>query len=898
MKNRLIGSRILSLLAVTSLIFCAACRDKGSDADSAQQSGETAAKATQIAPAMTFPGKSGAQKVATTDPATPSPATPAQGAEVISPPPQEAESAVQPTTPTAPITAQPPQTAEQQAIPPQQSTPGPSAGAAAPSVVKIDESAKVQVLPNQEGVKSLPAPNLLIQSDASSADQEKKESAKQAPFEATLVMANTNIDVILDASGSMGALQNTGTRTKFDALRDGLFSVVMEMGQQQSDFPRNIGVRLFGAKSPSSANDCTDTESVANMGAPNLGGLRSVLDPITPKGTSPISKVILDAVNDFPAGDTADRLIVLVADGSDTCNSDPCEAAAKLDKTAVHVIGYDLNPTDQPKLECIAQKTGGKYYSARNEDELRLALAEAINATVPYNIKITALAQTTAIPFDLTIYKAGMTEVIKKDTSVGTKLVRLAPGAYDILIEYTESPEDRKPSMIKQNIDVLESTRKELNVPFELGELNISSVNSDGVVVPARYSIMQEGNPQPIGNMKTGETQKSFYLTPGTYSITATLLEGGTEEFEITQNNIVIKGDVPAQQQFKFQKGQVQLKGVTTQKESIPFVFQAYKAGKSDAAIASGAFAADGGTFALTPGIYDIVVVGNDPKKVANPATKIKDVEIKAGELKDLIATLEMGILKLSAVDGQENKLPAEFVIKIKGADTVIAKTSTKDSEAAQIELPPGEYDIVATSMKSPIEPRPSVTAPGVKVLTDKPTEKQIKFVLGTLRLRGRSAKEVPISTEFTIYRSGTSEVANKAPASSEWVVFDLPPGLYDVSAKGIASDNTTIWLRNLTIADGTNISHEAIFTAGKIKIIGRGPNSQIITCTFKIYKYGADREIINGVTGDDWKIYEIDPGDYYLEAGYHDEEQSVLLKKWINISIGENEIVEEVLRF
>jgi hypothetical protein len=105
-------------------------------------------------------------------------------------------------------------------------------------------------------------------------------------------------------------------------------------------------------------------------------------------------------------------------------------------------------------------------------------------------------------------------------------------------------------------------------------------------------------------------------------------------------------------------------------------------------------------------------------------------------------------------------------------------------------------------------------------------------------------------------------------------------------------------WLRNLKVEDGKTVSHEAIFTAGKIKVIGRGPNNKVISCAFRIFRYGSDRELISGTTSDDWEVFEIDPGKYYLEASYVDEDQAVTLKKWINVSVGDNEVVEQVLRF
>jgi hypothetical protein len=193
------------------------------------------------------------------------------------------------------------------------------------------------------------------------------------------------------------------------------------------------------------------------------------------------------------------------------------------------------------------------------------------------------------------------------------------------------------------------------------------------------------------------------------------------------------------------------------------------------------------------------------------------------------------------------------------------------------------------------------VPVSNIKVAVDKPATEVVKLVLGTIRLRGRSTKERPIRTQFTIYLAATDEVVSQAPPSDDWMIFDLAPGTYDALAVNLVSEKEPkpmIWLRDIKVADGKTESLEAIFTAGKLKIIGRGPNNKIITCHFKVFKYGSDRELINGVTGNDWEVFEIQPGRYYLEASYHDDLMSVLLKKWINVNIGENEVVEQVLRF
>lgn len=731
-------------------------------------------------------------------------------------------------------------------------------------------------------------------------------AAQQVPYAPQLVKGRTDIDILIDASGSMAAPFSTGAAAKLDLVRNALYDIILEMGRQQTDFPRNIAVRAFGNQSPAADANRQDTQLIIGMGAPDLSGIRGVLDILPAQGLSPLALALTEAANDFPPDTGADRVIVLIADGADNTEGDPCAAVAtRLEagpvKTTVHVVAFDVSPNDLEQLQCIAEKGDGKFFLARNEGELRAALDQAINSTIPYNLKLLVQAGATPIPFSMTTTKGGTEQVVRRDKSFGSKLVLLPPGTYDFLVEYTDSPERKKPSKILKGVEILQTTKVEQTIAFDLGQLTLSATGGDGAPAAARYSIAKAGMADPIAEVESGMEPAVLFLTPGSYDITAELLESQIEGFILAEKGVVVESAAATERTFLFQKGSLSLKGITTQKEAIPFVFQAFKADRADLLVASGAMPAEGGTVLLAPGIYDIIVIGADPKMAAAPRTKISGVEIRAAGTTDIVAVFEMGTMKLAAVDGKGGKLPAQFVVRDQETQTEMARIVSESGDPVTLPIPPGTYDIVASSLKSILEPKPAVPVTGVVVTADKPAEQTIKFILGTIKLRGRNAKEQPINTQFTIYRAASDEIVTTAPPSGDWMVFDLAPGTYDALATNVASEEKPqpmIWLRDIRVGDGQTISHEAIFTAGKLKIIGRGPNNQIITCNFKVFQYGKDRELINGTTGQDWEVFEIQPGKYYLEAGYHDDAQSVLLKQWVNISVGENEVVEVVLRF
>ncbi len=716
-----------------------------------------------------------------------------------------------------------------------------------------------------------------------------------------MVSAQTNIDVLLDASGSQGVAFG-GKESKFDIQKSALADVVLQL--KQTEFPRNIGIRAFGSGKPVDAHDCNDTVQVYPVGTPNLDEIVKVLAPLKAQGESPIAVALDAASKDFPPGQNVDQVIVLIADGTDTCGVDPCKTAKAIHlanpRTIIHVIGFDLSQDDEQKVSCIAANSEGRFYLARNELELRRWLDEAVSSTIPYNLRITTVAGATPIPTTITILKGGTNQTVKTEMSFGTKSLRLPPGSYDVLVEYTGSPELKKPQKIISGVEVLEKTKVEQELNFDLGSMTVSSIDTSGKLVPATYQVMKDGG--MIAQIDGKAEAISFFLTPGTYDIVAEQKEMTPEKITLTESVIEVKPGEAVEKTFRFQKGELALKGQTTQNVVIPILFQIFKAEHADQLVASGAADASGGTVSLAPGPYDILFIGQDPAMSANPRTKVAGAIVSAAQTTDITATFEMGVVKLSAVDGQGNLVQAEFVIRDQKTNEELGKYQMPDAKTpVSVPVPPGIYDIVASSTKQVIEPKPSVLISGVEVTATTPVERVAKFVFGTVRLRGRNAKEQPLETKFTIFGGGTDEPVASAPTSADWLTFEIAPGHYDAKAENMSAEEDPkpyITIKDIVVEDGKMVSQEAIFTAGKLKIIGRGPNNKIIPVHFKVYQYGADTELINGDTGDDWQIFDIAPGNYYLEAGYVDPVQSVLLKKWINVKVGENEVLELILRF
>lgn len=79
--------------------------------------------------------------------------------------------------------------------------------------------------------------------------------------------------------------------------------------------------------------------------------------------------------------------MVLVTDGLETCDADPCALAAELESTGVdftaHVVGFGLTEDEGAEVACLAEETGGRYLQAGDGGALTEALRETVVAAAP-----------------------------------------------------------------------------------------------------------------------------------------------------------------------------------------------------------------------------------------------------------------------------------------------------------------------------------------------------------------------------------------------------------------------------------------------------------------------------------------------------------------------------------
>ena len=190
----------------------------------------------------------------------------------------------------------------------------------------------------------------------------------------------TRILFVFDASNSMNAFWG-GDRKIQTAAR--LLSETLKGLHQSSELELGLRVYGHGTKHVPGKQDCDDTELVVPFSSFNNLIIKQALSHIRAQGTTPIARSLELAAQDFPEA-PGRNVIVLITDGIEACDEDPCAVSRALQAKGVtlkpFVIGMGMDDLMAESLNCI-----GNFYDAADpqafEHVLQLVLEQAIHNT-------------------------------------------------------------------------------------------------------------------------------------------------------------------------------------------------------------------------------------------------------------------------------------------------------------------------------------------------------------------------------------------------------------------------------------------------------------------------------------------------------------------------------------
>lgn len=198
---------------------------------------------------------------------------------------------------------------------------------------------------------------------------------------------NERILFILDFSNSME--EYLDGRKKVDLMVETMKSLLPKLNPQIS-----VGLRVYGHRmgfTPMEA--CRASMLVNPVSSGNGREIYNSLGRIKPRGMTPITYSLKQAVkNDF-LGFTGKKHIILLTDGGENCDESPCKYAMELIKVRkdikIDVIAFNIDDEDDlSQLECTSLVTCGRFYNAQTSAQLVKSLNNSINSYKQVEAKI------------------------------------------------------------------------------------------------------------------------------------------------------------------------------------------------------------------------------------------------------------------------------------------------------------------------------------------------------------------------------------------------------------------------------------------------------------------------------------------------------------------------------
>lgn len=356
----------------------------------------------------------------------------------------------------------------------------------------------------------------------------------------------TRILFILDASNSMNAKWGS-SQTRLEAAKEILVKAIDSISGSEN---LEIALRVYGHQSPVTATyqDCNDTKLEVPFGPDNYVAVRNKIKTLAAKGTTPIARSLEAAAGDFP--DSKSRnVIILITDGLEACDNDPCVIATKLHEKGVTItpfvigLGLDLSYLDQ--FKCI-----GYYSEAETKEAFKRVIKDVlgkalVNTTVQINLNdinkkptetdVTVLCyqagtRNLKYTFEHTINKWGNPDTLIMDPSM----------SYDIVVNTI-------PLVEVKNVTLKKNTHNIIPIDCPQGNIKVHLSNAT-MMYNIDVRVMLANDHKTLNTQDINEADK--YIV-GKYDVEILTLPRIYKTVTVEQNGTA-QIDIPAPGKFTF----------------------------------------------------------------------------------------------------------------------------------------------------------------------------------------------------------------------------------------------------------------------------------------------------------------------------------------------------------
>ncbi len=382
--------------------------------------------------------------------------------------------------------------------------------------------------------------------------------------------AQENVMIVFDGSNSMwGQIEGV---SKIEIARDTIGDLLAGWSDD-----RQVGLMAYGHRR---RGDCGDIETLVEPQAGTTANIIERVQAISPRGKTPLTDAVEAAATALSYEDTP-ATVVLISDGLESCDRDPCALAKALETGGVgftaHVVGFGLgSDQDVGSLSCLAEETGGVFIEASNASELKTALSNVSQAVAktpepkPQAPEVAVNGPNSAVEgsqisvtWDPTVEPSDYINIVPVGTpegefgriaqvgdNEGLDLVTpVGPGAYEI--RYTASSGKTfglaALEVTPAEVDVTTVSEVQIGTEFDVGWTPAIHPQDYVTIVPTGAADDTIGT-----HIRVGDTQEGTLSAPGEpglyevrYILHADLKVVGKQTIEVTETQV----DITAQDQ-------------------------------------------------------------------------------------------------------------------------------------------------------------------------------------------------------------------------------------------------------------------------------------------------------------------------------------------------------------
>lgn len=336
----------------------------------------------------------------------------------------------------------------------------------------------------------------------------------QLPTHAQEEPQKTRILFMLDASQSMNA--GWGGRAKIETAKQVITEAIDSLRKVDNVY---MALRVYGHQYHYTINNCKDSRLEVGF-RPNSDLLiKSKLREIKPNGITPISYSLEKVARDFPLDPDARNIVIIITDGEESCEGDPCKVSERLQANNVilkpFVVGLGYQSELKTNLDCI-----GTYFEANTAQEFKdimrnivlrildqttveVQLLDADGLPTETDVNLTfynPISKIAQYNFYHTLNSKGLPDTIEVDPI----------NNYHLIVHSI-------PPIVKRNIGLKVNQHNVISIPAPQGYLTVKMTNSN-----ARYNANIQCLVKQTERNRTihvqGINQREKYLT-GTYEL-------------------------------------------------------------------------------------------------------------------------------------------------------------------------------------------------------------------------------------------------------------------------------------------------------------------------------------------------------------------------------------------